>query len=1101
MNAKFTLYLLMVFGLTYSQSHYRAPNSYIFDIAQPSQVKGIYIPVKKAYDVWYKNQYLEHTKLPPGVQSATVMWEDIPGLIRELSIEGSGENAKIKVEVNRAKGKGNAVVAFKIDRTVYWSWHVWVTDDPNPATNTSVDSTDYTYSPVHQRDINGEMQGRFKFMDRNLGATSNTFLGNEWNKSGGLMYQYGRKDPLPAFINKDGSYYEVEGEGGNVRHVYHAQLGEYSTHLNVVTTDEAGIEANIKKAVNNPMLLIVNMSADQDEPWYSNSLYREGSTTQNDDLWADNTEGRNDKQDMNMKLKSPFDPCPNGWRVPSFNHQLGTRREHSPWGRMGTSTSTDNIDEIFPDKELADNDLRGLKIYPNLGSDFTGTVNRNLGKYSLSGKYDFYQGNPLATSFFHQDITTEGPIMSANLSYAAETRVLSIINDIARFDKGNGLGLHYLNSHGNGGKNAMAVRCVRDFNFKLTKIENNNVENYDFPTEYFSDNSLKEESDGLELPNTYVIMTNTEDLQKSIPIKKAFAVYNQVLTDHENLPTTGLKASLLWATNKDLLKKVVLVADESNYKDSRILLDFNENEVGNAVIGLEDAAGRVVWSWHIWVPKDDPLDPEKQMVYKTENERPMVNTVGYTNSGAPPIETRFMDRNLGAISAFPSGEINSSNEIEAQQSGGMFYQWGRKDPLPSFKLAGNSGSYEIYKPSLKPDGTIDSWETITSTDYQSQYVSVNEASMVESQNISRSNKLAAMYKFSAENPLTIIVETDKKDWVSSISGLENERWGHAKGKSVFDPCPQGWRVPDMTFVSHVSTKDYPSYLGAQGSQNFINSRGTSPWYFADGKVYEFDVNKLSSAALNDISKNPLILDEINNAFRGVPQNNPYSVQNQYLGKKVMRNTNNLYGWVFDDAKYRLGGYPVTGILNYQKQVSLPLFNDVNITGLWTAAPSSFQRGDANAIIISNNVMLTNTDIRHRMYPQTALNVRCVQHLDIYRGSNGYENNDDEDNDPDIDPPVVDPDTPIVNPPKVGNVGGGIKNANDFKMLPNPVRHTLTGSKTGSFKYQINNISGLLVKSGSSTNSKINVEGLLEGVYIVTITHEDGSVTQHKIIKQ
>ncbi len=31
------------------------------------------------------------------------------------------------------------------------------------------------------------------------------------------MYQWGRKDPFPGFIYKDGTWYEVSGDVGNIR--------------------------------------------------------------------------------------------------------------------------------------------------------------------------------------------------------------------------------------------------------------------------------------------------------------------------------------------------------------------------------------------------------------------------------------------------------------------------------------------------------------------------------------------------------------------------------------------------------------------------------------------------------------------------------------------------------------------------------------------------------------------------------------------------------------------------------------------------------------------------------------------------------------------
>ena len=78
---------------------------------------------------------------------------------------------------------------------------------------------------------------------------------------------------------------------------------------------------------------------------------------------------------------------------------------------------------------------------------------------------------------------------------------------------------------------------------------------------------------------------------------------------------------------------------------------------GNAVIAAYDAAGTILWSWHIWLTSAQM----KEITYAN-------------NAGI------MLDRNLGALSATP-------NEATAL---GLFYQWGRKDPF--------LGSYSIHEP-------------------------------------------------------------------------------------------------------------------------------------------------------------------------------------------------------------------------------------------------------------------------------------------------------------------------------------------------------------------------------------------------------------------
>ncbi len=55
-------------------------------------------------------------------------------------------------------------------------------------------------------------------MDRNLGAITNSNTNGEWNRSGGLLYQWGRKDPIPPLVLRGNDFYEVSGSIGRVRH-------------------------------------------------------------------------------------------------------------------------------------------------------------------------------------------------------------------------------------------------------------------------------------------------------------------------------------------------------------------------------------------------------------------------------------------------------------------------------------------------------------------------------------------------------------------------------------------------------------------------------------------------------------------------------------------------------------------------------------------------------------------------------------------------------------------------------------------------------------------------------------------------------------------
>jgi hypothetical protein len=113
----------------------------------------------------------------------------------------------------------------------------------------------------------------------------------------------------------------------------------------------------------------------------------------------------------------------------------------------------------------------------------------------------------------------------------------------------------------------------------------------------------------------------------------------------------------------------------------------------------------------------------------------------------------MMDRNLGATSATP-GEVGAL---------GLLYQWGRKDPF--------LGSSWISSKTLAKS-TI-TWPSAVSTSSSHGTVSYVTA-----------------------NPTTFVYASSSPyDW--HYSSRDNSLWTTSENKkSIYDPCPAGWRVPD-----------------------------------------------------------------------------------------------------------------------------------------------------------------------------------------------------------------------------------------------------------------------------------------------------------------
>jgi hypothetical protein len=218
-------------------------------------------------------------------------------------------------------------------------------------------------------------------------------------------------------------------------------------------------------------------------------------------------------------------------------------------------------------------------------------------------------------------------------------------------------------------------------------------------------------------------------------------------TGLEPFHSTVTSVSVLWQTATDLIS----VGSTFNSTNQTVTISApSPTATGNGVIVAKDASSNVLWSWHIWVADYNP------------------NT-GTTYNFNPSNPLTFMDRNLGA----------TSNTVGTVTTYGLHYQWGRKDPFPNASTLTSSTDPTLY-------GTQ---TTITKT-------------------LLAENTVCNLDK-SILNPLTYYYTTDHTnihfDWYTTTDdaarSYQNDKlWGGASAttptaKTIFDPCPAGWRVP------------------------------------------------------------------------------------------------------------------------------------------------------------------------------------------------------------------------------------------------------------------------------------------------------------------
>ena len=212
--------------------------------------------------------------------------------------------------------------------------------------------------------------------------------------------------------------------------------------------------------------------------------------------------------------------------------------------------------------------------------------------------------------------------------------------------------------------------------------------------------------------------------------------------DASNVLLTAKTAEVMWESfGSSLSIGAGALIKSVMYKDGYICFKTNDYfKKGNAVVAAKDESGNILWSWHIWI-----TDQPQEHVYKN-------------NAGT------MMDRNLGATSSTP-GDAGAH---------GLLYQWGRKDPFlnASFIIE----NYTTYLPHAK--STI-SWTSIVPA--YPWYGTIDYATS------------------NPTTPISVPYMPGNYDWLynSSSNLTDNTRWTDSNSpKSIYDPCPAGWRVPD-----------------------------------------------------------------------------------------------------------------------------------------------------------------------------------------------------------------------------------------------------------------------------------------------------------------
>lgn len=212
------------------------------------------------------------------------------------------------------------------------------------------------------------------------------------------------------------------------------------------------------------------------------------------------------------------------------------------------------------------------------------------------------------------------------------------------------------------------------------------------------------------------------------------------------IPEGEITAEVFWQDEIGVMTEHSVKVMNASQRDKAYIVVETGAKTGNAVVAMK-VNGEIYWSWHIWCTNYDPDVKGGQQEFS-----------GHV----------WMDRNIGVT-------YNTYNKEGGIKSRGVLYQWGRKDPFST------TVGWKVNDPEQ------------TLYDNNGEAKTVNKIRVTERNNIPNS----------VHQPLTFYTSSDVEIWYAShsyFSDIQNAinpyLWNSQLGKkTIFDPCPVGWRVP------------------------------------------------------------------------------------------------------------------------------------------------------------------------------------------------------------------------------------------------------------------------------------------------------------------
>lgn len=269
--------------------------------------------------------------------------------------------------------------------------------------------------------------------------------------------------------------------------------------------------------------------------------------------------------------------------------------------------------------------------------------------------------------------------------------------------------------------------------------------------------------------------------------------------DSPNIVIDG--ATLVWQDHIGLITDI-------NYDSDYLYFKVSETDIyqGNAVIAVK-AGSTIVWSWHIWVVEN----PETNLAAKTMYSHPTVNHSVQDPMLILPMDLGFCDTAPGAVRVrhvrirFIQANSGYERTVTITQLGDVsynvtYYQWGRKDPMPpaivNFSTTGGLTT-NSDKPLYDIDGSTVTRSAMAGrvsigTGIQNPFTFVTTSGSLPATDGTKSN-----WTYRYDNL-----------WNTNVTTQQNSAQDIFVCKTIYDPCPIGFKLPNMKAFTGFSKTGY-----------------------------------------------------------------------------------------------------------------------------------------------------------------------------------------------------------------------------------------------------------------------------------------------------